>query len=100
MNYEFSGVEWSKMKQMVNAIWGVDLDAVKYTQVRSDCQKIMFPVWDDNCKAYWDAEEAARAMEDPKFEQELVELDRWLIPWKVKAGYSKRLNMLVYRVEA
>ena len=96
MNYIFNEDEWAKMKHMTEAIWGVDLNAINYCIGRSD--KIIFPVWDDNIKSYWDAEAAARAMENPTFESELIELDRWLIPWKVKAGYSARMKLLVYRV--
>jgi len=95
-NYVFSDVEWAKMEHMTTAIWGVDLNAIYYCVGRSD--KITFPVWDDNIKPYWDLEAAAREMESPTFERELIELDRWLIPWKVKAGYSERLKLLVYKV--
>ena len=98
MNYIFNEDEWAKMKHMTKAIWGVDLDRLKYVETDSTSEKMIFPVWDDNIKSYWDAEAAARAMENPTFESELIELDRWLIPWKVKAGYSARMKLLVYRV--
>ena len=97
-NYVFSDVEWAKMKHMTKAIWGVDLNAVNYFMTESKAVNIQFPVLDNNILPYWDLEAAAREMESPTFERELIELDRWLIPWKVKAGYSERLKLLVYKV--
>ena len=35
----------------------------------------------------------------PQFYTETITLDRWIVPWKVKAGYSARINMLAFRVE-
>ena len=35
----------------------------------------------------------------PRFFFETIPLDRWIVPWKVRAGYSGRINMLAFRVE-
>jgi len=88
MNKEFTESEWSKMSCMVNAIWGVDIDTVKLLETKSTADKIIFPVL---------RQRGLRTI-SPIFDKGLVELDRWLIPWQVKAGYSAQLNMLVYRV--
>ena len=88
MNKEFTESEWSKMSCMVNAIWGVDIDTVKLLETKSTADKIIFPV----------LRQRGLHTISPIFDKGLVELDRWLIPWQVKAGYSAQLNMLVYRV--
>ena len=35
----------------------------------------------------------------PQFYTETITLDRWIVPWKVRAGYSARINMLAFHVE-
>jgi len=97
MNKEFTESEWSKMSCMVNVIWGVDIDKVKLWNLeRKTTDRVIIPVLDPAYGPKW---YKVNPFERPVFTQELVEVDRWLIPWQVKAGYSAQLNMLVYRVE-
>ena len=96
MNKEFTESEWSKMSSMVNAIWGVDLDAVKLWNLeRKTADSVIIPVLDPAYGPIWDK---VSAFARPLFTQELVEVDRWLIAWKVRAGYSARFNTLLYWV--
>ena len=101
MNKEFTESEWSKMSCMVNVIWGVDIDKVKLLETESGATNIQFPVLDPEFRPYWleDNVSLEKVLSRPIFTNEIVSIDRWLIPWKVKAGYSAQLNMLVYRVE-
>jgi hypothetical protein len=84
--------DFVKMHEMAMAIWGIDLYDVKTREYTGSHDGLLVPLLDDNFQVM------AGSLERPKFEQELVTLDRWLIPWRVKAGYSQRLNLLVYRV--
>ena len=99
MNYVFSDVEWAKMKHMTKAIWGVDLETLKYVVSESTAERIQFHVLNQEPIRPYLIDDLITGIEHRMtFNKEVVELDRWLIPWKVKAGYSERMKLLVYRV--
>ncbi len=82
---------------MAAAIWGIDLDAA--SQIPTERDGVTFPVLGEY-KARWFEETESRApFQTPHFDSVTVLLDRWLVPWKLKAGYSERINTLVYRLE-
>ena len=93
----FTEREQKLARGMAAAIWGIDLDAVE--QLRTERAGVTFPVHVER-PLIWFAENQLQAEPEPTFLAEIVMLDRWLVPWKLKAGYSERINTLVYRLEA
>ena len=83
---------------MAAAIWGIDLDAT--LQIPTERAGVTFPVLAQlQHTVAWFAENQLRAVPEPAFSAETIILDRWLVPWKLKAGYSERINTLAYRLE-
>ena len=84
---------------MATAIWGIDLDAVE--QLPTERDGVAIPVWPPTSVALaWREEtESLEPFRTPHFDMVTILLDRWLVPWKLKAGYSERINTLVYRLE-
>jgi len=93
MTGTFTPKEWLKMGKMVAAIWDVDIDKVKLFETTETFTNIQFPVLDHKYGPVW----TAGVTERPTFTTEIISIDRWLIPWKIQAGYSTRFNLLVWR---
>ena len=103
--------EQKTAREMVRVLWGVDLDDIRHCHaMKEELDRITFPVLQEGTgKAYWYSEGDGDPREGPlylgnyrgpRFDFELVELDRWIVPWKVKAGYNAAINMLAFRLEA
>ena len=82
--------EQKTAREMVAAIWGLDLDTVQQVEVSTTEDQILIS------SAYFRVLKSGALEEVPA---SFVHLDRWIVPWKVKAGYSARINMLAFRVE-
>lgn len=83
---------------MAMAIWHINLDEVE--QLSTDRDGMVLPVWPQGDPLEWrEGFESLEPFITPKFESVTILLDRWLVPWRVKAGYSKRINTLVFRVK-
>ena len=92
--------EQETAREMAWVIWGINLDEVRKIPVGSGCDRIVFPVASSDPRAvwWWEDEKQPRLSEAPRFEQVEVVLDRWIVPWRVKAGYNAQINGLVYRI--
>ena len=85
-------------RSMARAIWNIDLDEVEQLSTKRD--GMVIPVWPPTEPLRWHEEwDSLEPFITPVFESVTILLDRWLVPWKLKAGYSKRLNVLVFRVK-
>ena len=86
-------------REMARAIWDIDLDEVEQLSTKRD--GMVIPFWPPERKSLrWREEwEMFERRVTPEFESVTIMLDRWLVPWKVKAGYSKRINTLVFQVK-
>ena len=95
----FTEREQKLARGMAAAIWGIDLDAVE--QLPTERDGAVIPVWPPTPPGLvWREEtESLEPFLTPRFDAVTILLDRWLVPWKLKAGYSERINTLVYRVE-
>ena len=83
---------------MAAAIWGIDLDAtLQIPAKRGD--KLTIPIHVGRSLRWLCETDSYEPFLTPHFDAVTVLLDRWLIPWKLKAGYSERINTLVYRLE-
>ena len=92
----FTGSELKAIREMTLAIWGVEFDGMKLYELRNEVSTFIVPIVE--YKIPWiDMNESVFAHKTPQFKQERIEIDRWLIPWKVKAGYGPESNLLVYR---
>jgi len=85
---------------MAAAIWGIDLDETQSIEARSQCKKLAVPVLIPRSLLFVENADWIEQMNAPRYTSETIELDRWLVPWRLKAGYSAKINMLVYRLEA
>ena len=94
----FTEREKKLARGMAAAIWGIDLDAVE--QLRTERAGVTFPVLAEHPALWLEETDSLEPFQTPHFDAVTVELDRWLVPWKLKAGYSERINALVYRLEA
>ena len=91
--------EHNLAREMAMAIWGIHLDGVEQLPTRRN--GMVIPIWPPERKSLaWREEwDLFKRRVTPEFESVTIMLDRWLVPWKVKAGYSKRINTLVFRVK-
>ena len=84
---------------MAAAIWGIDLDEPQQIEATSQCNKLTIPVLIPR-PLRWREEGFVWAPLVPRLKSHTIKLDRWLVPWKLRVGYSAEINMLVYRLEA
>ena len=91
--------EHNLAREMAMAIWDIDLDEVEQLPTRYD--GMVIPIWPPERKSLvWREEwDLLEPFQTPEFEKVYILLDRWLVPWKLKAGYSMRINTLVFRVQ-
>ena len=87
---------------MALVLWGIDLKAAKWIRIESEATKLELCVPPDTFRAWWFDESEPRPWDDlyegPAFDFVTIELDRWIVPWKVKAGYNAAINMLCFRL--
>ena len=96
---------------MAAAIWGIDLDATQQIGIEAQSERITLPVFSSDLRPTWveeaDVLEISRSKMDrwtdvsfvPVFSMVTIDFDRWLVPWRLKAGYSAEIDVLVYRLE-
>ena len=89
----FDANELKLIEEMVRCIWEVDVHGLTIYEVDTHYQTITIPVLKRDTYLH---HQALGFLSDPTFDRFVVHLDRWLVPWKVRAGYFPLHRVLFY----
>ena len=87
----FTDREVALMHEMASAIWGIDF--TKARRVWVDHPILEIPYFDGSVRWYAETDPMPWP-ETPRFERIRVELDRWLVPWRLRAGYADKIKTI------
>jgi hypothetical protein len=83
--------EWRLACEMAGVMWGVNLYGVYWMRCSGRPAALTVPVAYMPDRTWLDWAESSLG-----FAAERIAIDRWLIPWRIKAGYSPALNAVAY----
>lgn len=92
--------EWAQMRHMAMLIWGVDLYLTHNMRHDTTVGTVTIDALAREHGARWVDADVLQPYPSPipTFTQFRVELDRWLLPWRVRAGYNVEHNLIVMSV--